>query len=60
MYSSKYKIAPKYTFKTISDARVHVQVYTMGLRILKQLNFIDTYKGKKLHIKWKTQGELCR
>lgn len=30
MYSSKYKIAPKYTFKTISDARVHVQVYTMG------------------------------
>lgn len=30
MDSSKYKIAPKYTFKTISDARVHVQVYTMG------------------------------
>lgn len=33
-------------FKTISDARVHVQVYTMGLRIYKQLNFIGTYKGK--------------
>lgn len=33
-------------FETISDARVHVQVYTMGLRIFKQLNFIDTYKGK--------------